>query len=171
MARRRRRRKSQSLTKNIALLFLSLGVLAGASVLFSTVDPRPELYDPIESKLNKLTSKGAGKDTGHVENIEAKKGSAGGFEYSYWDILLLQDKNASYAGEDYSIQIASFKSSEAAHKYASDLQARTHLKCSVGDNGRWFSVRWGSFHTREMAERYCSTLSGRLHKECVVVKP
>lgn len=171
MVRKRKHSKKQSLPKNIALLFLSLGILAGASLLFSTINARPEYsYDPLETKLNKLVSKGPEKSAVEGEKEAPQKSSANSFEYSYWDILLLQDKSQSSSGESFSVQIASFKSLEAAKQYAAELEGKTHLRCLVDDNSRWYIVRWGNFHTREVAERYCGTLSSRLQKECVVVK-
>jgi len=171
MARKRKNTNKQSLPKNIALLFLSLGILAGASVLFSTISARPEYsYDPLETKLNKLVAKNQDKAAVTGEKEVPQKSSTGSFEYSYWDILLLQDKNHSPSGESYSVQIASFKSHEAAKQYAAELEGKSHLKCVVEESSRWYIVRWGSFHTREVAERYCGTLSSRLQKECVVMK-
>lgn len=171
MVRKRKNSKKQSLPKNLALLFLSLGILAGASVLFSTINARPEYsYDPLESKLTKLVSKNPEKSAAKGEKEVVQKSSVNSFEYSYWDILLLQDKNPSSSGESFSVQIASFKSREAAEQYAAELEGKTHLRCTVDQNSRWHIVRWGSFHTREVAERYCGTLSSRLQKECAVIK-
>lgn len=171
MTRKRRQKKNQSLSKNVALLFLSLGILACASVLFSTISGRPEYsYDPLETKINKMVAKTSDKNVAKIEKTEPQKSSAGGFEYSYWDILLLQDKNQPSASENYSVQIAAFKSREAASQYAVELEGKSHLRCSIEDTARWYIVRWGNFHTREMAERYCSTLSNRLQKDCVVMK-
>lgn len=169
MKRKRGRRKQpQSLARNVALLFLSLVVLIGASVLFSMISDRPEYsYDPIESKLNKLVTKSPEKALPKDEEAVPQKNS---FEYSYWDILLLQDKNALSGTENYGVQIAAFKSEDAAKKYAAELEEKTHLRCSIDDTGKWFAVRWGSFRTRETAERYCSTLKGKLQRECIVIK-
>jgi cell division septation protein DedD len=166
--KRRRRKQSQSLKRNVALLFLSLGILIGASVLFSMMGDHPEYsYDPLQSKLNKLVAKGQEKAVPKEEKAEPQKSS---FEYTYWDILLLQDKGSSSGNENFSIQIAAFKSEEAAKKYAAELEAKTHLRCTINDTGKWFAVRWGSFHSRETADRYCSTLSSKIQKTCIVTK-
>ncbi len=166
--KRRRRTQSQSLTRNVALLLLSLGILAGASILFSMINDHPKYsYDPFESRLNKLVAKGPEKALPKSEKAEPRKSS---FEYTYWDILLLQDKGSLSGSENFSIQIAAFKSEEAAKKYAAELESKTHLRCSINDTGKWFAVRWGSFHSRETADRYCSTLSSKLQKACIVTK-
>ncbi|HQO81734.1 MAG TPA: hypothetical protein PKW48_11815, partial [Deltaproteobacteria bacterium] len=91
----------------MALLFLSLGVLAGASVLFSTISARPEFsYDPFGQRWRSLMASDSKQDTEKTPKTEIHKGSASGFEYSYWDILLLQDNNTSSADDSFSIQIA-----------------------------------------------------------------
>ncbi len=169
--RRKRKQKKQSLTKNIALLFLSIGILAGASVLFSSI--KDHSYAPIESKLNRMVSKSQAKETAlqEKEKAEPQKSSVNPIEYSYWDILLLQDKDARAPGESYSIRIATFRSRVSADKYAAELEDKTHLRCSIEEAGGKFIVRWGNFHTREVAERYCSTLSGKLQKHCTVIQP
>ncbi|HQG32071.1 MAG TPA: SPOR domain-containing protein [Deltaproteobacteria bacterium] len=169
--KRRKRTQSQSLTRNVALLFLSLVILVGASVLFSVISDHPKFsYDPLESRLSKLVAKSPEKtlpDSPKSEKAEPRKSS---FEYSYWDILLLQDKGSPSGSEDFSIQIAAFKSEEAAKKYAAELESKTHLRCTISDTGKWFAVRWGSFRSRETAERYCSTLSSKLQRECIVTR-
>ena len=168
---RRRTRKKQSLTKNVAMLFLSLGVLAGASVLFSTISARPEFsYAPFGQRWKSLMASDLKQEGEKTRKTEIRKGSASGFEYSYWDILLLQDNNTSSADDSFSIQIAAFKSREAAKSFAAELEKKTRIRCTVEDTGKWSVVRWGSFHTRETAERYCSKLSDRLQRECIVVK-
>ena len=168
--KRKQKQKKQSLTKNIALLFLSIGILAGASVLFSSI--KDQSYAPIETKLNKMVSKSTAKTTAQdKQKAEPQKSSMNPIEYSYWDILLLQDKGTQTPGESYSIRIATFRSRESADKYAVELENKTHLRCSIDEAGGKFIVRWGNFHTREVAERYCSTLSGKLQKDCTVMRP
>lgn len=169
--KRRTRLKKQSLAQNIALLLLSVFILAGASVLFSTLNTRPEYsYDPIEQNLSKMVSKAREKAAAETGKPEPQEGSAGAFEYSFWDILLFPDKGASPA-QAYSVQIASFDSREAALEFAGSLESRSRLTCEVASRDGKFVVRWGSFRTREVAERYCRTLSGRLRTGCTVVKP
>jgi hypothetical protein len=168
---RKRTQKKQSLAKNVALLFLSLGVLAGASVLFSTISARPEFsYDPFGERWKNMVVSDSQEGEKIAEKPEVRKSSASSFEYSYWDILLLQDNNSSAAADSFSVQIAAFKSRDAANTFASELEKKTRIRCSVEDTGKWSVVRWGSFHTRETAERYCAKLSDRLQRECIVVK-
>lgn len=173
MAKGRKKRKAklrkQSLARNIALLFVSIAVLAGASVLFTMLNTRPEYsYAPIEKNLSKMVSKASAKTPSPADKPGPEKGSAGTFEYSYWDIL--QDKGSA-ADEAYTVQIATFRSRDEAQRFADGLEDKNHLTCEVEQKGKAFAVRWGSFRTRETAERYCSTLSGRLQRECTVVKP
>jgi septal ring-binding cell division protein DamX len=166
--KRGKKKQSQSLKRNAALLFVSLGILIGASILFSVINARPEYsYGPIESKLSKLVAKSPEKALPKKEKAEPQKSS---FEYSYWDILLLQDKNSPTGDENYSIQIAAFKSEDAAKKFAADLEVKTHLRCTIDDSGKWFAVRWGNFHSRDAAQRYCSMLNSKVQRECFVTK-
>jgi septal ring-binding cell division protein DamX len=171
VARKRKAKlKKQSLARNVALLLLSIVVLAGASLLFSILGARPEYsYAPIEKNLHKMVARASEKNAVHAEKTEPQKGSAGAFEYSYWDILLLQDKDSGSA-EHYSVQVAQFRSMDAARQYAGEIEDKSHLTCEVEEKGKAFVVLWGNFRTREMAERYCGTLSGRLQRECAVVK-
>ena len=153
------------------MLFLSLGVLAGASILFSTINARPEFsLDPFGRRWKNLVTSGAETDGRPEEKSETRKSAASGFEYSYWDILLLQDESSGVSDDSFSIQIAAFKSHDAAENFASELEKKTRIRCSVKDTGKWSVVRWGSFHSRETAERYCSKLSERLQRECIVVR-
>lgn len=174
MAKAKKKRKAtlkkQSLARNIALLLLSIVILAGVSVLFSRLNTRPEYsYAPIEKNINKIVAKASQKTTAPAEKAAPQKSSADPFEYSYWDILLLQDGNDA-SSETYSIRIATFGSPGEAREYAVEIEDRNHLRCEVEAKGKTYMVRWGSFRTREMAERYCSTLSGRVGRECAVVK-
>ena len=168
---RKRKNKKQSLTKNIAMLFLSLGILAGASLLFSTINARPEFsYDPFGERWKNLVSSDPIMNENPSGKAQVSKRAASGFEYSYWDILLLQDSNSASEANSFSIQIAAFRSHDAAKGFAAELEERTKIRCTVADTGKWTVVRWGSFQSRETAERYCSKLSDRLQRECIVVK-
>jgi septal ring-binding cell division protein DamX len=174
MAKVRKKRKAklkkQSLARNVALLLLSVMVLAGVSILFSRLNTRPEYsYAPLEKNLSKMVAKATERTAARTEQAEPQKSSAGPFEYSYWDILLLQDNDVG-SSEHYSLQIATFKSRDAARQYADEVEDRNHLRCEVEAKDKAFVVMWGNFRTREIAERYCSTLSGRLQRECAVVK-
>lgn len=168
---RKRAPKKQSLTKNIALLALSLGILAGVSFLFSTLSDRPEFsFDPVGERWKSLVTDDTKSPAKPDGSSEPQKITAGSFEYSYWDILLLESGDKSASSESYSIQIAAFKSHESAKKLASKLQEESRVRCTVTDTGTWFVVRWGTFHSRETADRYCSKLSEKIKRECIVVK-
>jgi cell division protein FtsN len=167
---KKRKPKKQSLAKNIALLFLSLGILAGASILFSMVNGRSDFsYDPFHSKWKSLIAQD-NKTNPAQKSEEKTQKSANAFEYSYWDILLVQDKEEPAGENNYSIQIAAFKSIQQAQKYAHDLKNKTHLQCKVVTKEKWSMVRWGSFSTKSTAERYRKKLSKRLQRECIVVR-
>jgi cell division septation protein DedD len=168
---KKRKQKKQSLAKNIALLFLSLGILAGASILFSMVNGRSDFsYDPFHSKWKTLIAQDNKTKPSQKSEVKTQKSSANTFEYSYWDILLIQDKEEPASENNYSIQIAAFKSLQQAQKYANDLKDKTHLQCKVITKEKWSMVRWGSFSTKSTAERYRKKLSKRLQRECIVVK-
>lgn len=168
---KRRNQKKQSLAKNIALLFLSLGILAGASILFSTVNGRSDFsYDPFRSKLANIISPLHENNSPQKTEVKTQKSSVSAYDYKYWDILLLQDKAEPSGDNNYSIQIAAFKSLTHAQNYAHDLKEKTHLQCRVVSEGKWSVVRWGSFSKKSSADRYRKKLSERLQRECIVVK-
>ena len=177
MAKVRKKRKGklkkQSLAKNVALLLLSIAILTGASVLFTTLNTRPEYsYDTIEKNLSKIVSKAPDQAVAQAEKEKPdpqKSSAGGGFEYSYWDILLLPDKNAPET-ESFTIQIGAFKTREAAQQLADEINDKTRLRCQVEARGKTFLVRWGTFHTKEMAQRYCSSLESKIQRNCAVVK-
>jgi len=166
---KKRHQKNQSLAKNIALLFLSLGILAGTCILFSTVNERSDFsFDPFRSNWSNLVGKERKTKTADHEP-KTTKTTASAFEYTYWDILLLQNNSALPAENNYSIQIASFISHDQALNYAKDLKEKTHLKFRVVNTGTWSAVRWGSFATKESAQRYCKELSSKLNRECIII--
>ncbi len=168
---KRKKQKKQSLTKNIALLFLSLGILAGASILFSAVSGRSDFsYDPFRSKWTNIISQRHENTAPKQSKVTPQESSANAYDYKYWDILLLQDKEEPPGDNNYSIQIAAFKTLKQAQTYAGDLKEKTHLQCKVVSEGKWSMVRWGSFSTRSTADRYRKKLSERLQRECIVVK-
>jgi len=169
MAKKKIKKKNQSLVKNIALLFLSLVILAGASFLFSTVNTNADFsFDPFGSQWLNLISRDQGSNQ-PGQKVNQDKTAASAFEYTYWDILLLREDTGASAGNNYSIQIASFKSSEQARSYAESIKEKTSLQCRVVNTGTWSAVRWGSFPTKDSAQRYCRELSSKLNKECIVV--
>ncbi len=168
---KKRHQKKQSLAKNIGLLFLSLGILAGASLLFSTVSDRSDFsYDPFHSQWTNLVTQERETTSSQESETKAPKSTASAFEYSYWDILLLQDKEDASGENAYSIQIGAFKSLKKAQDFASHLQEKNHLQCKVINKGDWSMVRWGSFTSKASAERYRKKLSSQLQQECIVVR-
>jgi cell division septation protein DedD len=168
---KRKKQKKQSLAKNIALLFLSLGILAGASILFSAVNGRSDFsYDPFRSKWTTIISQRQKDSVSKKSKVTPQESSASAYDYKYWDILLLQDKEEPPGDNNYSIQIAAFKTLKQAQNYAGNLKDKTHLQCSVVSKGKWSVVRWGSFSTKSSADRYRTKLSERLNRECIVVK-
>jgi cell division septation protein DedD len=168
--KRTKKLKKQSLARNVALLILSVVILAGVSFVFSRLNARPEYSTaPIEKNISKIVAKASQKNAPQAEKAAPQKSAANPYDYSYWDILLLQDESAA-SGDAYSIQIAAYKSRDEARSFADEVQDKDRLRCEVEEKGKVFVVRWGSFRTREMAERYCGTLTGRLGRECVVVK-
>ncbi|MBN2298533.1 MAG: SPOR domain-containing protein [Deltaproteobacteria bacterium] len=167
---KKRQQKNQSLVKNIALLFLSLSILAGASLLFSTVNGKSDFsFDPFHSEWSNLIDKDRENKTTKITE-KTNKTAASAFEYTYWDILLLQDDTAASADNNYSIQIASFKSNDQALIFAKSIKEKTHLQCKVVNTGNWSAVRWGSFPTKDSAQQYCKELSSKLNRECIVIK-
>jgi len=168
---KKKKQRNQSLAKNIALLFLSLGILAGASILFSAVNGRSDFsYDPIRSKWTNIISQRHEAGVAKKSKETPQESSINAYDYKYWDILLLQDKEEPPGDNNYSIQIAAFKTLQQAQNYAHDLKDKTRLQCRVVVEGKWSVVRWGSFSTKSSADRYRKKISERLHKKCIVVK-
>jgi cell division septation protein DedD len=164
----------QSLTRNVALLFLSLGILAGVSVLFTSFSTRSELsMDPIQSTVKGLVTREE-KPLPAAEpapvKTEAKKSTAiPTFDYSFYKIL--KEKNsAEPAEEHYTVQIGAFKSQLHAKSLAQELREKNRIKCRVEKEGNLFCVRWGTFTTVTSAEENRGKLSGKINRSCKVVK-
>jgi len=171
---KKKRIHKQSLTRNVALLFLSLGLLAGVSLLFTSFSHRSELsMDPIQSTVKGLVTRDE-KPLPAAEpapvKTEAKKSTAiPTFDYSFYKIL--KEKNsAEPAEENYTVQIGAFKSQAHAKSLAQDLREKNRIKCRVEKEGNLFCVRWGTFTTVSTAEENRMKLSEKINRCCKVVK-
>lgn len=167
--RKKRRRPRQSLTKNVSLLFLSLGLLAGASMLFSTLSNRADIsMDPIQSTWNGITSREEKPKT-PPEQTEKKKSTMSTFNYSFYKILT-QKEDPGQAVEHYTVQIAAFRSQDHAKSFAHEIKEKSRLTCRIDREGGWSCVRWGTFTTLDSAEQSRGKLSDKLNRGCKVVK-
>jgi len=169
MARKTSSDKKQSLPKNIALFFLSLGLLAGASIMFSTMNGQFDIHMvPFLHNGDEIASRGGEKPA--VQNTpHTQKSSMTPFEYTFYDILYRHGKNEPIAQGRFSIQIAAFKTSDRALSYADTIKKKRNITCRIDKKGQWSYVRWGSFNSRDAAERYIKNLSKKLKVECMVV--
>jgi cell division septation protein DedD len=167
--KKRRHPKQSSLVKNLALLFLSLGLLAGASFVFSYFGNRSELsLDPIQSTWDSLFSHEE-KLKPPPEQPKPKASSVSPSELSFYDILEKKGPSAP-TEESYTIQIGAFKSKDQAKTFAKELKEKNKLSFRIDKAGKLNCVRWGTFTTQEKAEKTCEKLSAKLHRECKVVK-
>jgi cell division septation protein DedD len=171
--KKKKRIHKQSLTRNVALLFLSLGLLAGVSILFTSFSSRSELsMDPIQSTVKGLVTRDekplpvepAPADT------EAKKSTAiPAFDYSFYKIL--KEKNSAEPVEEhYTVQIGAFKSQAHAKALTQELREKNRIRCRVEKEGNLFCVRWGTFTTVSSAEENRAKLSEKISRNCKVVK-
>jgi len=163
------RPRQSSLARNMALLFLSLGLLAGVSFVFSYFGHRSELsLDPIQRTLDSAFSKEDAPRT-TSEQPEPKASSLNPVDLQFYQILNQKDSSAQ-AQDMYTIQIGAFKSKEKALKLARDLRSKSKLSFRVDKEGQMFCVRWNTFTTVESASKDCEKLSVKLQHECKVVK-
>jgi hypothetical protein len=175
-------RPAGSLTRNIALLIMSVAILAGATWLFiNTVDLPDIKFNISELKpgeiLSTIKSKFGKKeiDDRHIAKSEKKKGkveasvSDNEYKYSFYDILFHQ-KQPKSADSRYSILIEQFKSKKSAQEYAKALEKDKRLTCRIERKGGKYAVVWGGFPASSDAERYNKLLSMMLDMECEVVE-
>ncbi len=172
--KKKKRIRKQSVTRNIALLLLSLVLLVGVSMLFTSFSHRSELsMDPIQSTVKGLVTRDE-KPLPAAEpepvKTEAKKSTAiPTFDYSFYKIL--KEKNGSEPAEEhYTVQIGAFKSQAHAKSLAEDLRQKNRIKCRVEKEGSLFCVRWGTFTTVSSAEENRTKLSDKINRNCKVVK-
>lgn len=167
--RKKRRHPRQSLAKNVALLFLSLGLLAGASMLFSSLSNRADIsMDPIQSTWNGITSREE-KPKATPEQTETKKSALSPFNYTFYK-LLNQKEEPGQAVEHYTVQIAAFRSQDHAKSFAHEIKEKSRLICRIDKEGGWSCVRWGTFTTLDSAQQSREKLSEKLNRDCKVVK-
>ncbi len=165
---RKRRAKKQSTSRNMALFCVSLCMLVGASYLFSVVTSQEDLtFNPADLSRYDLFSK-AEEEVVKAEPKKAPRKSAiADTELVFYDLLNSDDQQAD---NNYSVQIAAFKSYERASKFADNLKQKKRLQCRLVRQDEWILVRWGSFPTKASAERYNKKISTMLDRECMVVK-
>ena len=165
--RSRRKNKHQSLAINILLFFLSIGVLAGSTVLFNRAFNSPDV--PIKLDRGRKTIDVKPKETNRAAKDANRKAyqAAVNYNYSFYEILLNQEKSA--ANSKYCIQIAAFRSKKSAKRLIAELKTK-HLHPALRRHGRWYLVQWGSFPTEKSAERYREKLSKLLGRKCILVK-
>lgn len=158
-----------SLAKNMTLLFLSLGLLAGVSFIFSYFGSRSELsLDPIQQTWDSAFSKGDAPQAS-LEQPKPKTSSLNPADLKFYDILGQKDTAAPDV-DSYTIQISAFKSREKAEKVARELRDKSRLSFRIDKEGKMYCVRWNTFTTMESAVKDCEKLSAKINRPCKVVK-
>jgi cell division septation protein DedD len=167
--KKRRYTRQSSLAKNMALLFLSLGLLGAVSFVFSYFSTHADLsLDPIQSAWNGIFSPEE-KPQAKAQEPDAKKSSVAPIDYSFYEILNKKQEPA-HADTSYTIQVGAFKNKEHAVTLARELKEKSRLSFRVEKEGKLSCIRWGSFTTLDKAEKYREKLSAKLQRECKVVK-
>ena len=163
-----RRVKQLSLAKNVALLFLSLGLLAGVSFVFSYFGNRSELsLDPIQRTWNSAFSE-KDKPQAVTEQPKPKTSSVTPIGLTFYETL--NQKEPSNTQDSYTIQVGTFKSRDKANSFARELKNKSKLSFRVDKEGKSYCVRWNTFTTQESASRDCGKLAAKLQHVCKVVK-
>jgi septal ring-binding cell division protein DamX len=164
-----RRVKQLSLAKNVALLFLSLGLLAGVSFVFSYFSNRSELsLDPIQRTWDSAFSQKEKPQT-VPEQAKSKTSSVAPIDLTFYETL--NQKEPSSSSEDsYTIQVGAFKSRVKADSFVKELHNKSKLSFRVDKEGKSYCVRWNTFTTHESAARDCVKLAAKLQHACKVVK-
>jgi cell division septation protein DedD len=163
-----RRVKQLSLAKNMALLFLSLGLLAGVSFVFSYFSNRSELsLDPIQRTWDTAFSQ---KEKPQVspEQSKPKTSSLNPIDLTFYETL--NQKGTPGTDESYTIQVGTFKSRDKANSFAKELRNKSRLSFRVDKEGKLYCVRWNTFTTQESAARDCGKLAAKIQHPCKVVK-
>jgi hypothetical protein len=163
------KRKQSSTVRNVALLFLSLGLLTGASMLFSYLGNRSDItLDPIQKAWSGMVAEDE-KGEAPAREPETKSSAVGGYDYKFYEIL--GEKDGQDQGEEhYSIQVGAFRNKDHAKEFVQELGEKAKISLRIDKDGKLSCVRWGTFTTREAAERQCAKLSDKLQRHCVVVK-
>jgi septal ring-binding cell division protein DamX len=163
-----RRLKQLSLVKNVALLFLSLGLLTGVSFVFSYFGNRSELsLDPIQRTLNNAFSEKE-KPLAVTEQPKPKTSSVTPLGLTFYETL--GQKESTGTDDSYTIQVGAFKSRAKANSFARELKLKSKLSFRVDKEGKSYCVRWNTFTTQESASRDCVKLAAKIQHGCKVVK-
>ena len=173
MIRKKTRKKARcvkqlSLAKNVALLFLSLGLLAGVSFVFSYFSNRSELsLGPIQRTWNSAFSEKE-KPQAVTEQPKPKTSSASPIGLTFYETL--SQKGPSSTDDSYTIQVGAFRSRDKADSFARELKNKSKLSFRVDKEGKSYCVRWNTFTTQESAARDCGKLAAKIQHGCKVVK-
>lgn len=163
-----RRVKQLSLAKNVALLFLSLGLLAGVSFVFSYFGNRSELsLDPIQRTWDSAFSEKE-KPQAVTEQPKPKTSSVSPIGLTFYETL--NQKEPSSSEDSYTIQVGTFKSRDKANSFVKELKNKSKLSFRVDKEGKSYCVRWNTFTTQESAARDCGKLAAKIQHACKVVK-
>jgi cell division septation protein DedD len=163
-----RRIKQLSLAKNVALLFLSLGLLTGVSFIFSYFGNRSELsFDPIARTLNSAFSEKE-KPLAVTGQTKAKTSSVAPIGLTFYETL--SQKEPANTDDSYTIQVGAFKSRAKADNFVKELKNKSKLSFRVDKEGKTYCVRWNTFTTQESAARDCVKLAAKIQHGCKVVK-
>ena len=161
-----RRVKQLSLAKNVALLFLSLGLLAGVSFVFSYFSNRSELsLDPIQRTWDTTFSQ---KEKPQASPEQPKASSVAPIDLTFYETLI--QKEPARTDDSYTIQVGTFKSRDKANSFARELGNKSKLSFRVDKVGKSYCVRWNTFTTQESAAGNCGKLAAKIQHSCRVVK-
>jgi len=167
--RTQRKGAQPSTLRNIALFFLSLGLLSGASLLFSYLGNRADIsLDPIQKAFNGMVAEEEVGDK-PMEEVKETSSAVSGYDYKFYE-LLGERAGQEPSEEHFSIQIAAFRDRQQAKEFVQELKEKTRVPLRIDRNGKLSCVRWGSFTTRETAAKQCAKLSDKLKRDCIVVK-
>jgi cell division septation protein DedD len=163
-----RRIKQLSLAKNVALLFLSLGLLTGVSFVFSYFGNRSELsLDPIHRTWNSAFSEKE-KPLAVTEQPKPKTSAIAPLGLTFYETL--NQKEPAKTDESYTIQVGAFKSRAKADNFVKELKNKSKLSFRVDKEGKSYCVRWNTFTSQESAARDCVKLAAKIQHGCRVIK-
>lgn len=176
MGKKRKRRtggphKTTSTAKNVALLFLSLGMVVCSCIVYAYLFGRHGItLDPLQKAISGLSSEERpDKPSPETGPTPPRQQAASAYDFMFYDMLGNKDEAHRETGS-YSVQVAAFKSEESAKTMARSLEDKTRVKFRIDRKGPSYFVRWGSFSTKEKADRQCARLSEKLGRECIVVR-
>lgn len=163
------RRRQSSTVRNVALLFLSLGLLTGASILFSYLDNRSGMsLDPVQKAFSGMVAQDDRVEK-PADEPKTKSSAVSGYDYEFYDLLTKEGDQDQFE-QHYSIQVGAFRDSDHAREFIRELREKARVQLRIDRDGKLSCVRWGTFTTREAAEKQCAKLSEKLGRTCVVVK-